>query len=165
LNAAIDAWRLVLEYGCQRRDLAYNVAAGMNKMPRQRREMATYTPDEIAKVLSAADKDRNGHLWYLALSGLRRGEIAGLRWADIDLDTGTLTIARNRVQVGAATVVENEPKTQSSRRTLPLDTGLIAVLKRASAWQAQEKLALGVDYTDSGYVACNEAGQPYTPGR
>jgi integrase len=92
--------------------------------------MATYTPDEItpdeiAKVLGAADKDRNGRLWYLALSGLRRGEIAGLRWADIDLDTGTLSIARNSVQVGAATVVEYEPKTQSSRRTLPVDTGLV----------------------------------------
>jgi hypothetical protein len=57
--------------------------------------------------------DRNGHLWYLALSGLRRGEIAGLKWSDIDLTEGTLTIARNRVQVGAASVVENEPKTQS----------------------------------------------------
>jgi integrase len=95
---------------------------------------------------------------------LRRGEIAGLRWADIDLDTGTLSIARNSVQVGATTVLENEPKTQLSRRTLPLDTGLIAVLKRASAWQAQDKLALSVDYADSDYVACNEAGQPYTPG-
>lgn len=40
---------------------------------------------EIRRVLRAADKDRNGHLWYLALSGLRRGEIAGLRWSDVDL--------------------------------------------------------------------------------
>jgi integrase len=108
--------------------------------------------------------DRNGHLWYLALSGLRRGEIAGLKWSDIDLTEGTLTIARNRVQVGAASVVENEPKTQSSRRTLPMDAGLVAVLKRASARHAQERLALGTAHTDSGYVAVNEAGEPYTPG-
>lgn len=164
LNAAIDAWRLVLEYGCERHDLAYNVAAGMRKFARQRKEMDTYTPNEITTVLRAADKDRNGHLWYLALSGLRRAEIAGLKWSDIDLANGTLTIARNRVQVGPATVVENEPKTHSSRRTLPLDAGLVAVLKRASARQAQERLALGADYADSGYVACNEAGEPYTPG-
>ena len=126
--------------------------------------MKTYTPDEIQRVLRAADKDRNGHLWYLALSGLRRGEIAGLKWSDIDLDAGTVTVARNRVQVGAKTVVENEPKTQSSRRTLPLDDGLVSVLKRASARYAQEKLALGSPHADSGYVACNEAGEPYTPG-
>jgi integrase len=131
---------------------------------RRRAEMQTYTPDEITAVLRAADKDRSGHLWYLALSGLRRAELAGLQWSDIDLDGGTLTIARNRVQVGAATVVENEPKTQSSRRTLPLDPGLVTVLRRARSRHAQEKLVLGTDYADSGYVACNEAGEAYTPG-
>ena len=106
---------------------------------------------------------RNGHLWYLALSGLRRGEIARLKWSDIDFAAGAITIARNRVQAGAANVVENEPKTLSSCRTLPLDEGLVAVLKRASARYAEEKLALGEAYADSGYVAVNEAGEPYSP--
>ena len=136
----------------------------MKKVPRVRQEMQTYTPDEIGKVLVVADKNRNGHLWYLALSGLRRGEFAGLRWDDLDLDAGTLTVARNRVRVGWKTVVENEPKTQSSQRALPLDDALVAVLMRASARYAQEKLALGADHAYSGYVAVNEAGQPYTPG-
>ena len=80
----------------------------MKKVPRARQEMKTYTPDEIRLGLRAADKDRNGHLWYLALSGLRRGEIAGLRWEDVDFDASTISIARSRVQVGAATVAENE---------------------------------------------------------
>jgi integrase len=124
----------------------------MKKVPRARREMATYTPDEIRLVLRAADKDRNGHLWYLALSGLRRGEVAGLKWSDIDLVAGTLTIARNRVQAGAGIVVENDPKTLSSCRTLPLDDGLIGVLKRASARYAQERLLLGNAHADTGYV-------------
>ena len=53
---------------------------------------------------------------------------------------------------------------EAARRTLPLDEGLWGVLKRASARQAGEKLALGAAYADSGYVACTEAGQPYTPG-
>ncbi len=164
LNAAIDAWRLVLDYGCQRRELAHNPAAGMKKVARVRREMDTYTPAEIRAVLRAADADRNGHLWYLALSGLRRAEIAGLQWADIDFAAGTLTIARNRVQVGAAGVAENAPKTLASRRELPLDESLIAVLKRASARYASERLKLGASHADAGYVACNEAGEPYTPG-
>jgi integrase len=133
--------------------LSHNAAAAMRKVSRVRREMQTYTPDEIRRVLRAADKDRNGHLWYLALSGLRRGEIAGLKWSDVDFDAGTMTIARNRVQVGAATVAENEPKTQSSRRTLPIDEGLVGVLKRASARCAQEKLSLGEAHADSGYVS------------
>lgn len=163
LNKAVDAWRAVLDYGMERRELARNVAAAMKKVPRVHAEMATYTPDEIRRVLRAADKDRNGHLWYLALSGLRRGEIAGLMWSDIDLGAGTLTVARNRVQAGAGNVVEGDPKTLASRRTLPLDEGLVSVLKRASARYAQERLALGAAHTDSGYVAVNEAGEPYTP--
>jgi integrase len=166
INAAIDAWRLVLAYGCERRELAHNVAASMHKVARVRREMSTYTPEEIRRVLLAADTDRNGHLWYLALSGLRRAEIAGLKWSDVDFEAGTVTIARNRVELGGGpcTVLENEPKTVASRRTLPLDDGLLGVLRRASARYAQEKLALGAAHADSGYVACTEAGQPYTPG-
>jgi integrase len=132
LNKAVDAWRTMLAYGVERRELSHNVAASMKKVLRVRREMATYTPEEIGRVLRAADEHRSGHLWYLALSGLRRGEVAGLRWSDIDFDDGTITIARNRVQAGAANVVENEPKTLSSCRTLPLDE-LVAVVKRASA--------------------------------
>ena len=163
LNKAVDAWRGVLAYGVERRDLSHNVAAPMKKVPRARQEMQTYTPDEIRRVLRAADKDRNGHLWYLALSGLRRGEIAGLRWSDIDFAAGTLTIVRGRVQAGAGTVVENAPKTLSSSRTLPLDESLIGVLKRASARYAEERLSLGAAHADSGYVAVNEAGEPYTP--
>jgi integrase len=162
LNKAVDAWRGVLGYGVECRELAQNVAASMKKVPRVRREMSTYTPDEIRLLLRAADRDRNGHLWYLALSGLRRGEIAGLRWSDVDLDAGTLTIARNRVQAGAGNVVENEPKTRSSCRTLPLDEGLISVLRRGSARAAQEQLAL-LEHAASGYVAVNEVGEPYTP--
>src|SRR6476660_6981112 len=97
-------------------------------------------------------RSNNRPIHGLRLSGLRRGEIAGAKWSDIDFDAGTISIARSRVQVGAATVVENEPKTQSSRRTLPLDEGLIGVLKRASSRYAQEKLALGAAHADSGYV-------------
>ncbi len=77
LNKAVDAWRMVLAYGVERRELSHNVAATMKKVERVRREMDTYTPDEIRRVLRVADEDRNGHLWYLALSGLRRGEVAG----------------------------------------------------------------------------------------
>jgi integrase len=132
LNKSVDAWRAVLDNGIERRELGRNVGVAMKKVARKHQEMSTYTPDEIRRVLRAADKDRNGHLWYLALSGLRRAEIAGLKWSDIDFAAGTLTIARGRVQAGAGNVVEGDAKTLSSRRTLPLDDGLVGILRRAS---------------------------------
>jgi 2-oxoisovalerate dehydrogenase E1 component len=72
--------------------------------------------DTVNKTLRAADKDRNGHLWYLALSGLRRAEIAGLRWGDVDFDAGTISIERGRVQVGAAAVDDPYAPVHATRR-------------------------------------------------
>ena len=75
----------MLAYGVERRELSHNGAASMKKGPRVRREDGDlHTRRDPPGCLRAADKDRGGHLWYLALSGLRRGEIAGLRWSDID---------------------------------------------------------------------------------
>ena len=154
----------MLAYGVERRELSHNVAASMKKVPRVRREMATYTPDEIRRVLRAADKDRNGHLWYLALSGLRRGEIAGLRWSDIDLDGRAPSRLRGTgFRPARPTWSRTSRRRLSSCRTLPLDEGLVSVLKRASARYAEERLSLGEAHAESGYVAVNEAGEPYTP--
>jgi integrase len=76
----------------------------LGQVPVQAQPSWRPTPEEIRLVLRAADKDRDRHLWYLALSGLRRGEVAGLKWSDADLGAGTITIARNRVQAGAGRV-------------------------------------------------------------
>jgi integrase len=163
LNKCVERWRMLLDYGVERRELPHNVAERMRKVPNARPNRPTYDADEINLVLRAADKDRSGHLWWLALNGLRRGELAGLKWSDIDLDAATVSVDRVRVAAGAGVVVENGPKPCSSRRTLPLDDGLAAVLRRASARYAQERLAFGAAHTDSGYVASNEIGEPYTP--
>ena len=65
--------------------------------------------DEVQRLLAAIAGDRLAHAWELALSGLRRGEVAGLRWTDVDLNAKTLTIVNNRVSAGGRTV-ENDPK-------------------------------------------------------
>jgi integrase len=99
-------------------------------------------------------------------AGCRRGGAPSKYSQPAHVIPPRVTVARSRVELGGGptTVVESEPKTTASRRTLPLDEGLLAVLRRASARYAQEKLALGAAHADSGYVACTEAGQPYTPG-
>jgi integrase len=96
------------------------------------------------------------------LSGLRRGELCGLRWADVDLAAGTVTIAHNRVSVNGQPM-DSQPKTDSSARTLPLTPALTAALRRALANQKTERLALGPDYGAGEHVVCDEAGRPYHP--
>jgi integrase len=137
-----------------------NVASLVNRVAAQHKQVDTYTEAEVLKLLAAIEGDRLGHAWELALSGLRRGEVAGLRWSDIDLDNATLTIVNNRVSAGGRTV-ENDPKSAASRRTLPLPDRLLTVLRAARARQSAERLARGKG--DFEYVVSNESGQPYDP--
>ncbi|WP_246227793.1 site-specific integrase [Mycolicibacterium helvum] len=122
----------------------------------------TYTEAEVHKLLAAIADDRLAHAWELALSGLRRGEIAGLRWTAVDLAAKTLSITNNRVSAGGKTT-ENDPKSAMSRRTLPLPDRLVAALKAAKAQQATARLAMGRDGGAWNYVVSNEIGEPYSP--
>ena len=82
-----------------------NVAEYVSHVAVRHADVDTYTPAEVQTILAAIGDDRIGHAWELALSGLRRGEVAGLRWSDVDLDAKTLTVTNNRVDAGG-TVTE-----------------------------------------------------------
>jgi integrase len=161
-NKAIDTWAMVLADAKRQGLVTRNVAEYIGHVAVPYKAMDTYTEEEVQKILAAAANDRLAHAWELALSGLRRGEIAGLRWADIDLMAKTLTIANNRVSAGGMTV-ENDPKSATSRRTLPLPDRLVSVLKAAKARQAGERLVLSRDGGPWAYVVSNEIGEPYSP--
>jgi integrase len=64
----------------------------------------------------------------------------------------------------AGEVIEQDPKSERSRRTLPLDAELVKALKTLKAWQAVEKLAAGSAYSSTGYLLVNELGEPVRPG-
>ena len=139
-----------------------NVAEMVSRVAVPYTEVDTYNVDEVVRLLASVEGDRLSHVCELALVGLRRGEIAGLRWSDVDLDGRTLAVVNNRVAAGGK-VVENEPKSVASRRSLPLADGQVSVLRSAKARQAAERLALGADGGPWEYVVCNEAGMPYHP--
>jgi integrase len=143
--------------------LTRNVASLVDRVPGNAKSFETFTPDQVRKVLRGIADDRNRHAWHLAPAGLRRGEIAGQRWADIDLEKRTLRIGATRVDVGGRAFDQDEPKTANAGRVLPLPDALLAELTAAKSRQASEKLAPGEAYADLGYVVCNEAGQPYHP--
>ena len=139
-----------------------NPATNVSRVAKGDSEVGTYTDAEVHILLASVADDRIGHAWELALSGLRRGEIAGLRWSDVDLEARTLTIVNNRVDAGGE-AVENDPKSKASRRELPLTDRLVDVLRSARRRQAAERLVLGADSGPWEYVVCNEVGLPYHP--
>jgi integrase len=128
-------------------------------------EMRAWTPDEARRFLGVVDGDRLYGLWVLVLAtGMRRGELAGLRWVDVDLDAGVLAVRRSRVSVSYL-VHESDPKTRSSRRTISLDARVVAVLRAHRRRQLEERLAWGAAWTDTGYVFTSEDGLAMHPER
>jgi len=137
-----------------------NVARLVDRVAGDPQTYRTLTDAEMFKILDHDCRDR--HLWALALYGLRRGEVAGLRWTNVDLKGKTVTIAENRLAVGREIVV-GTPKSKASSRTLPLPDEVVDVLKAARKHQTEERLAFGAGYGPGEYVACDETGQPYHP--
>jgi integrase len=117
---------------------------------------------EAAKFLAATAGDRLHALWALLLdTGMRRGEACGLRWTDIDRETGLVTITVNRVHAGRR-VVEGTTKTDRVR-TVDLDPRTVTILRGWQKRQMGERLAAGPGYVESGYVFTNEIGEPIRP--
>jgi integrase len=139
-----------------------NVAELVDRIPADPKPPDTFAPSELQAVLDHIDGDRYAIAWQLALTGLRRGEVAGLRWSDIDLTGRTLQISSTRLRFGKH-LVEDTPKSRASRRTLPIPDHLAAALRTARAIQAADRLALGEEYQASGYVVVDEWGAALSP--
>ncbi len=124
--------------------------------------MTAWTEGEAAAFLASVVDDRMFPLWRLALAtGLRRGELCGLRWKDVDLAVGVVVVASTRVVADA--VVTGEPKTKAGARIVALDRDTVAALAFWKRRQAQERLAAGASWADSGLVFVDEHGVPPHP--
>jgi len=126
---------------------------------------AIWSAAETRGFLEDQRDDRLFALWRLAaMSGLRRGELSGLRWADVDFDAGTLRVSATRVVVDYK-VVESGPKTARSARTVGLDPNTVSALRAHRAQQAAERLAAGELWAGDDHVFVDELGRPYHPQR
>ena len=101
-----------------------------------------------AQELQAFLREAAGHrlfpaLWLLANTGLRRSELLGLQWDDVDLESATLSVNRGLVSIGYE-LHESRGKTRNSRRAIDLDPTTVAVLAAWKAWQKAERAAVGI---------------------
>lgn len=121
-----------------------------------------WTPEQAVQFLRHHTEDRLIGAWTLSiLTGMRRGELAGLKWSCVDLERGVLKVHWQRTTTRTG-VVEKEPKGKS-KRTVALGPMLITALRAHRTRQAAEKAAAGDLYDDGGYVFCREDGRPYYP--
>lgn len=95
-------------------------------------------------------------------TGLRLGELTGLKWQDIDLERGLLQVVRTRQAVNHAVKVK-DPKTEESRRTISLGKNMVSLLKKYRAWQATVRLQMGTLWHDEGWVLTKYNGEAIYP--
>ena len=118
---------------------------------------------QARKVLRGAKGERLYALYVLALClGLRRGELLGLRWADTDLDTGTLEVVQTLQRVGGALRFVR-PKTENSARTVPLPPLCINALREHQRQQFTERADAWPDWQENGLVFPTRIGTPMEP--
>jgi len=145
--------------------LARNVADLSDPPKPMKTEMSTWSAQQVQGFLSYVKAHRLYPCFLLLLTtGMRRGELCGLRWEGIDFETKRISIRRSRVVVGYSNVVNSEPKTARGRRIVPLDPAVVDVLRGYRARQLQERLAWGAGYQgDGGIVFTHEDGAALHP--
>lgn len=134
--------------------------------PRPRRaEMHVLTQAQVAVFLEATRDHPSYALYVLAITtGMRQGELFGLKWADIQLDEGKLVIRRALQRQNEAGLVFIEPKTPRSRRTILLSQRAIDALREHRGRQLRKRLMLEAEWNDTDIVFCNDTGRPLDPG-
>jgi integrase len=178
---------------------AFNQAVKRGLMPRNpvplasaprvvEKEVEPLTRDEARRVLEVAAEARNGGAWIIALSlGLRRGEVLGLRWQDVDLDAETLAVRRSAQRLSwqhgcpdaercgfkparcpqrhGGGIVFDTPKSTAGGRVVPLPVPLVNALRQHRRRQHEERLRAGSRWQDRGLVFAQLDGKPLDPDR
>jgi integrase len=129
---------------------------------RESLELKVWNEQEISSFLNIAKRDRYFIVYHLGLStGMRRGEILGLRWKDIDLDKRELQVKQTLSKDGKMFLPK--PKTKASRRIINLPEKTIQSLKKLKRRAENEKKLAGGSYTDYDLVVCTQLGTPLNP--
>jgi integrase len=143
--------------------LARNPVDAVEPPRAERQEMRALDEDETARLLGLLEGNRLYIPALLAVTtGLRRGEILGLRWGDVDLAAGTLTVQQPLEQTKDGLRFKS-PKTHRSRRSLALPAMAIEGLRSHRASQAEERLALGAAWKEHGLVCPCRDGAAWAP--
>ena len=163
--------RRSLSQATRRGVIARNPTDLVDPPGRDHPEMQVLSIDQARALLATARTGRHAELealYVLALTtGMRRGELLALRWADVDVVKRTLTVTGTLQRVkhsdGTSTLERAQPKTKTSMRQIPLTAAAVDALKRHAQRQGQQRAVAGSEWTDTGLVFTNERGGAVEP--
>ncbi len=156
----------VLDYALKMGLLSQNVTKRVTPPKIKKFKAGCYTESQVKKLFDTAKGFRIEVAIHLAASlGLRRSEICGLRWKDIDFKKGTITVAQVNVQFNGKINFIKDPKSEAGFRKQTASLSLLALLKQVRIKQKEDKLRLGQYYVESDRVLRNEDGSIIKPAR
>lgn len=154
--------KMALEQAVIDEEIKRNPADTVKKLKTTSKEFIPWSAAETETFLQEMKNSRHYPLYLLAwLTGMRRSELLGLQWPDIDLDNASLFVRRGLVRVKGGYEI-NETKTKLSKRTITLPEKVIPVLRDHLKKQLQES-RLKIGYNPHQFVFCNQSGAPYSP--
>ncbi|GAB3429166.1 tyrosine-type recombinase/integrase [Flindersiella endophytica] len=153
-----------LEMAVKEGKLARNPAKLVTPPTGRPKAHPTWSKEQVRQFLAAVEDDRLHAAWRLTLYGLRRGEVLGLRWSDLDLTAKSLTVRCARIVVDKKVRVE-EPKSENGKRTLPLDDVLVSALSDLREQQVRDAELAGTAYQEDedAYLVTDALGTPVHP--
>lgn len=150
-----------LEQAARWRHVARNVASLVQAPRVARHEMTTLSPQQVRTFLASVAGTRHEALYTLALTtGMRQGEILGLRWVDVDLDGRTASVQQALHRGKGGGYDFQPPKTRRSRRQVALTQAAVAALRRHRTRQLEERIFAGDAWTDLDLAFTNGEGRP-----
>jgi|LSQX01.2.fsa_nt_gb integrase len=156
--------RQALEQAVREGLLPRNVADATSPPALRKKQMQPLTEDELLKFFEAAKEDRLFPAFVLAATtGLRRGELCGLKWDSIDLDEGVLVVRRQLLTLKGGPSFEDSAKSKRGRRRITLTDDAVRELKALRKRQAKEQLLLGEAYEKNNLVFCHADGTKLSP--
>jgi integrase len=123
-----------------------------------------FNEDSLAELLIRV----RGHEFEIPINmaaalGMRRGEILGLHWNNVDFDIGKIYVREELIWTKETRIDYKEPKSDESIRDIDIPASLISLLKKHHIKQEKDKLFFGTEYKDNNLVVCQDNGEPYLP--
>jgi len=153
-----------LRYGVKHGILIRNVAEAVDAPHPEHKELGILSASDVQLILDACKETPYYVLFFtLAYTGLRRSELLGLRWEDVDLQKSTLSVVRSLHQLRGGKYIFSEPKTKRSRRQIALSPSLTIVLWEHRLKQEHARKLLGEPLESTDLVFSHPDGRPIRP--
>ena len=138
-----------------------NVAIGVSVPKNDKKVNEPFSPEQVRVFLTEAKKHRIFAIFRLAVyTGARKGELLALQWTDLDFESHSLVISKNRLTVRGQNVVQASTKGGEGRRTISLDPETVEIMKEHRKRQFEERLRAGSLWNETGYIFTTELGEP-----